>query len=370
MLIFKNGDQLTGQLERAAGGNIVFKSDMAGELTISFDKIKELRTGGKPTQFALLKKGEPVNRTTPAPEGNVAVADGKVNVTPNQPAANASSSATAAEVPAAQVSYLVPKPEFDKQISGKHSIREGWDGAITGGATLVRSTTAGTTLTASLNMVRALPTVPWLPPQNRTTFNINESYGKNTSPGAIPQTVPPTPSDTTLSSIFHADSERDEYFSPKLYMLGDLSFDHNYAEGLQLQQVYGFGAGYTSIKTPKQELDFKVDLHYEKQQFITEPVNGTVVSTTANMNLIGSTIFESYRRNLPRKVVFTETANILPAFNDGMAYSYNLSGILAMPVFKRLSATVTTTDSFLNDPSPGYNRNSFQFVTGVTYTLH
>jgi hypothetical protein len=88
------------------------------------------------------------------------------------------------------------------------------------------------------------------------------------------------------------------------------------------------------------------------------------------MNIIGSTIFEGYHRNLPRKILFTETANILPAFNNSNDYSANLTASLAIPVFKRLSASVTTTDNFLNDPAPGYNKNSYQFVTGVTYNLH
>ena len=34
VLIFTNGDQLTGHLERGSGNSIVFKSDMAGEITI------------------------------------------------------------------------------------------------------------------------------------------------------------------------------------------------------------------------------------------------------------------------------------------------------------------------------------------------
>jgi hypothetical protein len=42
---------------------------------------------------------------------------------------------------------------------------------------------------------------------------------------------------------------------------------------------------------------------------------------------------------------------------------------LAIPVFKRLSASVTTTDNFLNDPAVGYKKNSYQFVTGVTYAF-
>jgi len=369
VLVFSNGDQLTGKLVSAAGGNVVFASDMAGTLTISFDKIKELRAGEKPAEFALLRKGVPVKKLTPAPEGTVTIAEGKVLVHPGQPAENSDSSSVAASVPTGDVAYLVEKAEFDHQVGHKHGFTEGWNGTATGAATIVRSTTTGTTLTAALNLARVLPTVAWLPPSNRTTINIVETYGKNTSPGAIPQTNPPTPSVTTLSSIFHADSERDEYFSPRFYALGDVAFDHNYAQGLQFQQIYGGGVGWTPLKSGKQELDVKADLHYEKQQFITTPVNGAIATTVPSMNIIGSTIFEGYHRNLPRKIVFTETANILPAFNDTSAYSANLNAALTMPVFKRLSATVSTTDNYLNDPSPGYNKNSYQFVTGVTYAL-
>ena len=369
VLVFSNGDQLTGHLEKAMGGNIVFKSDMAGELTIGFDKIKELRSGTSANQFALLRKGVPVNKKTPAPEGTISVADGNVLVATDKPAANTDSSSAPATVPAKEVDMLIEKAEFDKQVSGKHGFTEGWNGTLTGGATIVRATTTATTLTAALSLIRALPTVSWLPPRNRTTFNIVESYGKNTSPGAIPQTVPPTPSVTTLSSIFHADAERDEYFSPRFYALGDVSFDHNYAQGLQLQQVYGGGFGWTPIKTPKQELDLKVDIHYEKQQYIDTPINGGAPLNTPSNNIIGSTIFEAYNRTLQRKMVFTESLSVLPAFNIATAYSANATVGLAIPVFKRLSASIVTTDNFLNDPAPGYDKNSYQFITGITYNL-
>jgi hypothetical protein len=362
VLVFANGDQLTGKLVSAAGGNVVFASDMAGTLTIGFDKIKELRSGSKPAEFALLRKGVAVKKLTPAPEGTITIAEGKVMVHPGQPAENAESSSVAATVPTGEVAFLVGKAEFDKQLGPKHGFTEGWNGTLTGAATIVRSTTTGTTLTGALNLARVLPTVPWLAPRNRTTINIVETYGKNT-------TNYPPPSVSTLSSIFHAESERDEYFSPRLYALGDVAFDHNYAQGLQFQQIYGGGVGWTPVKSGRQQLDLKVDLHYEKQQFITTPVNGAVATTVPSMNIVGSTVFEGYHLNLPHKIVFTQTANILPAFNDASAYSANLNAALTMPVFKRLSATVSTTDNYLNDPSPGYNKNSYQFVTGVTYAL-
>ena len=369
VLIFTNGDQLTGKLVSAAGGNIVFASDMAGSLSIPFSRIKELRSGSSPAQFALRKKGVPVDKAHPAPEGTASIADGHVEIHPVDAASNTSSSSTAASVPAAEVSYLVDKPEFDKQIAHKVGFFHAWNGTATGGGTLVRSTTTANTFTAALNLIRALPTVAWLAPRNRTTINVVETYGKNTSPGAIPQTIPPTPSVTTLSSIFHADAERDQYFSPKLYVLGDLSFDHNYAQGLSLQQVFGGGIGYTPIKSDKQELDFKADIHYEEQRYLNGLVNGAPAVTPPSQNIIGSTVFQAYRRTLPKKMVFTQTANVLPAFNIATDYSVNATASLVLPVYKRLAANVTATDNFLNDPSPGYNKNSFQFVTGVTYAF-
>ena len=358
VVIFTNGDQLTGTLLRAEGGHVVFASKMAGEISIPMDNIKQLRSGA---QFALLRK-DTVPTKNYEFEGSIRIEDKKVYVEQTR--------GTNFIEAIGDVAYLIPKKDFDEQMSKKAGFLYGWNGTITGGATLVRSTTSATTLTAGLHLVRVIPTVAWMPPRNRTTFNVIETYGKDTSPGSIPQTVPPTPSVTTLSSIFHADAERDEYISPRFYALVDVSFDHNYAQGLQFQQVYGGGFGWTPLKSPKQQLDIKVDVHYDEQKFITNQVNGVVVAMVPSMNLIGSTIFEGYHRNLPRKMVFTETANILPAFNDGAAYSANVTAGLAIPVFKRLSASISTTDNYLNAPSPGYNNNSFQFVTGVSYSIH
>ena len=353
VLIFANGDQLTGKLESVTAGNVIFNSDMAGTLTISIDKIKQLKSGA---QFALLRKGDQVGKTQ-VPEGSVEVADGNLTLTPpaNQPPA---------VVPAKDVNYLIDQADFDKQASHKAGFRTGWSGTLTGGANIERSTTTGTTLSAGLNLVRAIPTVPWMLPRNRTSLDVLESYGKLSTP-VIPPTTPPTPASVVVTNIFHADAERDQYFSPRLYALGDVAFDHNYGQGLQLQQVYGAGIGYTAIKSEKQELDLKADVHFERQQYTA--TSGT--TTTPSVNLIGTTFFESYHRNLPRKILFSETLEVLPAWNTPKDYSANLNASLSLPVFKRLSATVAVADNFLNDPAQYYKKNSFQFITGVTYVL-
>jgi heme-binding NEAT domain protein len=68
-------------------------------------------------------------------------------------------------------------------------------------------------------------------------------------------------------------------------------------------------------------------------------------------------------------MLFTESLNYLPAWNDAKAYSANFNAALVLPVFKRLAATISVADNYLNDPAQYYKKNSFQFIAGVTYVL-
>lgn len=353
VIVFTNGDQLTGTVERGTGDSVVFKSDMAGEITVPYAKIKELRAHGA---FALLRK-DTKTPVTNVQEGTVSYADSKVTLS--------GSSSTLETVEPKNIDFLIDKTTYDKQISARPGLLTGWKGAVNGGATFVRSTQNGSTFTVGTSLVRALPLVSYLPPKSKSTFTLNETYGKITSP-VIPQTVPPSPDTTVKTNIFAAGFEQDKYFSPRFYVLAHTNFNHDYSQGLNLQQVYGGGIGWTPITTPKQQLDLTADVHYERQNFQQQPAPAV---NSPNQNLIGSTISEIYHRNLPYRIVLSESADILPAFNNSNAYSADATVGFVLPVYKRLGVNFTTTDNFLNDPAVGFKKNSFQFVTGVTYSL-
>lgn len=347
VIVFTNGDQLTGTVERGTGDSVVFKSDMAGEITVPYAKIKDLRTHGA---FALLRK-DTKTPTTKVQQGTVTYADGSVTLS--------SSSSTVETVDPKNIDLLIDKATYDKQLAGRPGLLTGWKGSVTGGATLVRATQNASTFTASTALVRSIPLVSYLPPKSRSTFSLSETYGKLSSP-VVPQTTPPSPDNVVKTDIFHADFEQDRYISRRFYVLGETTFDHNFALGLRLQQVYGGGFGFTAIQQANQELDLKANIHYEKQSFET---------AASNQNLIGATLSEFYHRNLYKGIVFTENADALPAFNNANAYSGDITAGIVLPVYKRLGLSVSSTDNFLNLPPAGSRKNSFQFVTGVTYTL-
>lgn len=347
VLIFNNGDQLSGKLIQAIGDTVTFHSEMAGDISVSLDKVKELRSSGS---FALLQKDQKVVGALVRP-GSVSVADGKLTVNSGEQVIQT--------IPVANLGYLIDEPTFRRETNPHPSIWYGWNGAVSAGATLVRATQNATTFNASVALIRAFPTVSYLPPRNRTLVDVSESYGNQRSPGAIPNPLG-LPDQVVKTSIFHADAEQDEYLSRRLYYLGEVAFDHNYSLGLDLDQIYGAGIGYTVFSDAKQQLDVKADVHYEKQAFF---------QSASNQNLIGSTFAETYHRNLPRKILFTEAGNFIYSWNNSDAYSANLSAGLAFPIWKRFAANITGSDNYVNNTPAFYKKNSFQFVTGISYTL-
>jgi hypothetical protein len=350
VIIFTNGDQLTGKLLREVAGSVTFHSDIAGDVTVTWDKVKSIHTS---QQFAVIQQGQHVSRKTPdsdVPQGVVQVQDDQVKVATG-------TGGTTKDIPVKNAQYMIDETTYGKEVRRNPGFFYGWTGAITGGASTVEATQNSRAFTGSVALVRRIPTVDWLDPRNRTIFDFTGAYGTVSQPG--------TP--TVKTNIIHFDAEHDWYFTPRFYFLVDSSYDHNYSQGLDLQQIYGGGLGYTVIKTPNQELDVKFDIHYERQQFFLLPNIPPPVSPSKS--LIGASFGDTYMRKLPKGLVFNQGATITPAFNQSNAYSAVASAGLLFPVYKRLGFSVGALDDFLNDPAAGSKKNSFQFTAGVTYTL-
>ena len=355
VLIYNNGDQLTGKFLRSAGNTVTFHSDMAGDVNVGWDKIKELRSA---TVYAVFEKGQHLTRRPEkdVPEGTLTLADQKIELKQE--------SGETKEIEEKNTDFVIDAATFEQQIHHGPNIFHGWLGNVTGGASLVEATQSTTTFNGSMVLVRMVPSVSWLLPRNRTTMDFNGSYGKITQPQAAG--APSLPDVKT--AVYHADAERDEYFSPRFYVLGEVAFDHNFSQGLDLQQIYGGGVGVTIVKRPRANLDLKATVQYEEQVFI-DAASGT------DQNLIGSTFSESYLLKLPHNIVLTEQGAYLPAYNNMHDYSANENSNIGFPLYKRLSFSVGTIDTYLNDPplaiypAPINKRNSFEFTTGVTYSL-
>jgi hypothetical protein len=350
VLILTNGDQLTGKLLREANGTVTFHSDMAGDLTFTWDKIKSIRTAQK---FAVIQQGQHVSRKT----SDADVAQGTVAIQ-NEEIQLETASGKVTNIPQKDAQYMVDEDTYSSEVHRNPSWRYGWSGSLTAGAADVQATTNSRSFTGGAAFARTVPGVGWMDPRNRTTADFAGAYGSLSQPGAT----------TTKTNILHADAEHDWFLSPRFYALVDTSFDHNYSQGLNLQQIYGGGMGFVLLKTPRQELDLKGDIHYERQNYGFTP--GIVPPTsTPSKSLIGADIGDTYTAKLAHGMLFNQGLVVTPAFNTPSAYSALATAGLTFPVYKRLGFNLSALDDFLNDPAFGSKKNSFQFSAGLTYTL-
>ena len=340
-LLFTDGERLLGHFERSTGDSLTFKSDAVGQITVSWSKVKALKSS---LPVAVVPKGVKFGRrrdTDQIPRGRISVENQKIEVADGSPAPPV--------IPVTAAGYVIDQATFQKSLR-KPNFFEAWKGTATAGVSLVLATQNNRSYSSAIALNRAIPTEPWMNPEHRTSVVFSSAFGQLTQPG---QPV-------TKTSIYHAEAERDEYFSPSLYTFAEAAFDHNFSQGLNLEQAFGGGLGWTVVKSGDEQFDLKAELTYVNQQFALG---------SQNQRLVGSMFSEEYDHKFRHNVGLHEALSASPAWSNTTAYSATADLILTIPITRHFGISLSSLDTFLNDPSPGFKKNSFQYTTGLTYTL-
>ncbi len=187
--------------------------------------------------------------------------DQKITVTP--------ASGTPKTMAVGDEQRVVSAGAFQNAMTRKAGIFQNWTGGVGGGASIVEATQDARTFNAAVNFVRLSPLEDWLRRRDRTILTFTTAYGLVRQPA--------TPSVKT--EIYHAGAERDEYLSTAWFAFAQALFDHNFSQGLDLQQSYG-GIGWSAIHTANQSLDFKFGVTYVRQEFSDSSDNKHLAGST------------------------------------------------------------------------------------------
>ncbi len=357
-ITFKNGDTLTGRLDKVTFGNVSFHSDELGDLKIPLTKIKAMHTA---TAFAVGSTTEQLTKKNLAkqvPVGKIALENNILKVMPPQGGVT--------EFPAKDLAFMMSKPAFRRELHQQSDLLYGWYGTVTLGATLVQSTNSSLTYTGAMSLVRAIPTIAGLPAGSKMILNLSGTYGLAKSPEVVSGQHVFQSASVTKTNILHGALEYDKFFTPMVFGLVSGSADHNFGQGLQLQQAYGAGGGLAILRTPKNDLAVRASLQYEQQQFYNGVTSGLGTQTE---NLVGASIGETWSRAFPYNIKFNQYVTLNPTFNVLSAYSGVAGAGFVFPAYKNLNFSVTVTDNYLGDPPEGFRRNTIQVTTGVAYEL-
>ena len=243
---------------------------------------------------------------------------------------------------------IVTPRTYANAVLAKPRLWQGWHGQISGGFSQVSATQSSSSYTASIDINRPVPQLAWLPQRSNTQLHFQGSFGQ------LSQATQPT----VRTSIFTAGVEQDQDITRKLFLFGNAEFDHNLAQGLQLQQAYGGGVGWKLLESSPTRLSLKADLHWTRQRFLS----------SANQRFLASSFTESLHQ-LYGKILWTQNLSLTPSYTSGLAYQMSGLSSWALPVYHSLSLNFTVVDSYLNNPQPGYLKNSLQISTGLQYSL-
>jgi hypothetical protein len=352
VLELTDGERLIGHLLSGAGASFTFHSDAVGDVKVDWAKVKSLKTTGK---FAVTEKGGVLGRhadVAAAPQGTISVSDQKLKVDPG-----AGNSPTV--IPVSSASNVVPEADFLNAFKSPNLFQD-WHGSAGLGIDLIEATEDTRNITAGVSLQRVVSGETWISPRYKTLFDFNLADGQLSEPGKS----------TINADIIHATIEHDIFLSSSFFTFGTADFLHSLSQGMRLQQTYGGGVGFVLFKNDHQELDLKGSIAYIRQSFEDVVLADGTSTPSPGKSLIGATIGESYSRTFQHGVALKEGLILIPAFNDSSAYTSNAFVNLLIPVHKHISITLGGVDAYVNEPPEGFKKNSFEFVTQLSYKIN
>lgn len=320
-----NGDRLTGTVKRADNAKVVFHSDPVGDVTVEWKDVQQLQTAGT---YVIVEPDRTVVR------GSVAFGAGALTV-------------GGASVTLDRVRLIVSAADYDKAMR-EQGLLQGWRGELGAAFSEVSATQSSTSLSTDINLHRTVPPFEGVPQRSNTLFEFHAAYGSLTQPGVA----------RVKTSIFSLGLEQDENFTAHAFALEDAAFSHNYSQGLQFQQEYGGGGGWILVDSKVTHLELKADVHWTREEFLAGP----------STSFVASNVSETMHRQLGR-IAWTENITAAPAYTNWNAFQASAATAWAMPVARALAVNIALLDSYLNNPQPGFQHNSFQFSTGVVWSV-
>lgn len=336
----KNGDRLTGTIVKSDGKTLVLHTDFAGDVTLQFPAITEIKTD-KELHVTTTDKKTVV--------GPVIESGGKLEV---------ATKGGAVEVPADKVAVIRNDAEQTAYEGTLHpNWKQGWNGGVNVGFSVARGNSEVTNLGLGINAARATlndKTSIFL-----TSVNTNNQLA--------------TPS--TVASLITAGIEYDHNFNPRMFGFGSAGFTSNALQDLDLRTVYTGGVGYHAIKSATTTLDLDAGLNYTHETYSDGPevlpatVPPTFTSYGVTNKFAALTLGQELGYKAGKNTVITEKAYIYPDLSDTSQYRFTFDFGSVTKMNKWLGWQNQFSDIYVSNPPLTAKKNDLVFTTGLNISF-
>ncbi len=331
VVIFKNGDRLTGALVDVQRGVLTLKSDVLGNLMIPLNQVQS---------FSADRSAVVLTSDRKAMEGQLELlSSGEWQLTKN---------GQSQSIPVEEVSLALPAEPYHDLIKRSGKPWRLWTGAANFGYSIQNGAQQTNSLNMTVNAVRQLPANLLPSHEWRTNYGLTMLFSK-----AAEQEI--SVSSKTLSTNLR----QDYLFSSRDFVFGFAQLDHIAPQGLYLRQTLGFGFGRDLVQSSRTRVSILGGLNYLHEKFddgFSDDSSEVRAGGTFGMQIND---WLRYEHNL----------NFYPNLKSGGQYHADTNANLGLTITSRLTLNTGVIDLYLSNPGPGSRRNSIAFTTGIGFTF-
>jgi len=322
----KNGDRVTGKIQKKDGANLIIKSDLFGTVTIPWEAITQV-TSDEPLTV-VLPDGKAV-------QGKIAAENQKLEVA--TPAARES-------VAMAQVGAIRNAEEQKAwerlQNPGLLSL---WTGFADLGISFARGNAATTTITTAMNATRETRA-------DKTTAYFNQIYSK----GKVTDDI----LNTTANAI-RGGWAYSRNLKPRLFVNLFNDYEYDEFQSLDLRFVVGGGFGYSVVKKETTQLDLVGGGAYNHEKF------STPLTRNSGEVYWGNNLMHKFSKSTS----LNQSLRMFNNLSNTGEYRMNFDLGTATTLKKWLSWQFTFSDRYLSNPVIDHKKNDVLLTTGLRFTF-
>jgi len=335
----KNGDRLTGTVVKSDGKTLVLHTDAAGDVTLKYDSIQEIKTDEE--LHVSLKGGK-------SAVGPVTTTDGKLQI-----ATKTSGTVEARTEDVTLIRNDAEQQAYDKSLHP--GLMHGWDGGINVGFSVARGNSQTENIALAFNAVH---------PTLHDKITLFASSINTTNDLATPSTV---------ASLSQGGLRYDRDLRPRVFVFGAADFMANALQFLDLRQVYSGGFGYHAIKSDRTILDFLGGLNYTHETYSNgTPVLGFpgVFESYGKTNKFAAlTLGEELSTKLGKSTVIAESLGFFPNLQQTGEYRFTFNFGTVTKLNKWLGWQNQFGDIYISNPPTASKNNDIIFTTGLNISF-
>ena len=309
----KNGDRLTGSIQKSDADNVTLKTDYADIVTIKWSAVERI-SADKPL-YVTSKQGQVLVGTVESTGDKFQVRteeSGEISLTRD----------------AVQV---MRSPEEQK-------LAQSWSGFVDTGLSLTRGNSKTTTYTLGANADRTTE-------RDKVTVYAVSLFAKSTTAGVTADTA----------KAVRGGLRYDFNLGKQAFAFAFTDLEYDKFQQLDLRNVLGGGFGYHLIKTEATMLDLFAGASFNQEFFSND------IDRRSAEILVGNEL--SYK--MSESVAFKERLAVYPNVSDFGEFRGQFDTSLLTKVNNWLGWQITLSDRYLSNPLPGIQKNDLLLTTGL-----